>query len=63
MAAPGGTMEKKLLTCILGVIPDLTPAWVPGLGAESLAHLRKQPGGCEGHVGVLVLPMLPPGLW
>lgn len=56
-------MEKKLLTCILGVIPDLTPAWVPGLGAESPAHLRKQPGGCEGHVGVLVLPMPPPGLW
>lgn len=63
VALPGWTMGPKLLTCILGVIPSLFPAPAPGLGSESQEHPRQRPGGCEGHVGVFVLPVPPPGVW
>ena len=63
MAVPGQTMGQKLLTCILGVIPSFIPALALGLGSESPEHRSQRPGGCKGHVGVLVLSVPPPGVW
>lgn len=54
MAVPGWTMGQKLLTHAVGVIPSFIPALAPGLGSESWEHRSQRPGGCEGHVGVLV---------
>lgn len=62
-AVPGWTMGQKLLMCILGVIPSLSPAPAPGSGSESQEHPRQRPGGCEGHVGIPMLPVPPPGVW
>lgn len=63
MAVPGWTMGQKLLTHAVGVIPSFIPALAPGLGSESWEHRSQRPGGCEGHVGVLVFPVPPPGVW
>lgn len=61
MTLPSCTMGQKLLTRVLGVIPGLAAAPAPGLCSESCEHPRRRPGGCEGHVGVLVLSVPPPG--
>lgn len=63
LASPGWTMGQKLLMCVLGVIPSLIAVPAPGLGSESCKHLRQRLGGCKGHVGVLVFPVLPPRAW
>lgn len=63
VAVSGWTMGYKLLTRALGVIPGFSPALASGRGSESRERRSPRPGGREGHVGVLVLPVPPPGVW
>lgn len=61
--APGGTMGRKLLTRALGVIPQPHPSPSPRPRLTEPRASKAAAGGCEGHVGVPVLPVPPPGVW